>query len=256
MLPAELFLPTHHQKGSGGYKKNDCSKVREIIIAVSPSTDEKHSGTTKYLIIFLVSLLENICMKNLIGFLSVILTTTFVVSAQDSITSTQKHTIYFEAGGNGLLYSLNYDHILKQKEKWFLSGRIGVEYIYAFNKQKGHTLGMPLEISVSKKLKKNFFEFGLGVSWGYQQYYPEGLYMDSTFISSDLYKEFILLSSFRIGYRHQKKEGGLFCKIGFTPLAGVVIDLTRDKAVRYKYKWMEKFASPWLGVAIGWTLKK
>lgn len=55
----------------------------------------------------------------------------------------------------------------------------------------------------------------------------------------------------RIGYRHQKREGGLFYKVGLTPLAGFVFDVRKNSNNTNP----ENFAYPWIGAAIGWTLK-
>lgn len=85
--------------------------------------------------------------------------------------------------------------------------------------------------------------------WGFILMLHEYIY--SPYTAKDL----VIYSAIRLGYRHQKKEGGIFYKIGITPLAEVVIDLRLDKAIRYKYDYMEKFAYPWAGAAIGWTLK-
>ncbi len=42
-----------------------------------------------------------------------------------------------------------------------------------------------------------------------------------------------------------------FLKAGLTPLGGVVFDLTRKD---FGFKGLEKFAYPWAGVSIGWTI--
>ncbi len=156
----------------------------------------------------------------------------------------KRNTIFFEAGGNSFFYSINYDRLLKIKEKWRLAGRIGGMYVNTFTNIKRSMIGIPMEFSYLRGHSNRFFELGIGVSGIYDQYYPQ-----SNLNTSDVVKDLVLFSVLRLGYRHQKHEGGLFYKIGLTPLAGAIIDLNRD------YR-PEKFASPWVSASIGWTIKK
>jgi hypothetical protein len=67
----------------------------------------------------------------------------------------------------------------------------------------------------------------------------------------DVVQDLALMGVARIGYRHQKREGGLFYKIGFTPLLGTVYDLSNRLS-----RPTELFAYPLVGLSLGYTLKK
>ena len=172
---------------------------------------------------------------------------------QDAIQNNiepKRNTIFFEAGGNSFFYSLNYDRLFSIKEKWRLAGRFGLMYVNTFSKQNRSLAGVPLELSYLRGSNTKFFELGIGVSGIYDHYHAQS----NPFTGSDS-KELVLLSVLRVGYRNQKKEGGLFYKVGFTPLAGAILDLNKDKATRYNYQSLEKFAYPWVSAAVGWTIK-
>jgi len=175
------------------------------------------------------------------------------ITAQENIESSTRNTFFFEAGGNSPFYSLNYDYILKEKEKWKLSGRVGLMYVNTFTQIKRQIIGMPLELSYLRGRERSFLEIGIGFTTVYDNYYLAGMYQSTLIIESEKINDLVLGPVLRLGYRYQKREGGLFYKIGFTPLAFIIVDL--NKAERYKFKNMEKFAFPWLGAAIGWTLK-
>jgi hypothetical protein len=163
----------------------------------------------------------------------------------------KRNTIFFEAGGNSFFYSINYDRLLKIKEKWRLAGRIGVMYVNTFTNERRSMIGIPMEFSYLRGHSNRFFELGIGVSGIYDHYYTQ-----SNLNTSSEVKDFVLLSVLRLGYRYQKHEGGLFYKIGLTPLAGAIIDFNKDKTTRYKFDKLEKFAFPWVSASIGWTIKK
>jgi len=107
---------------------------------------------------------------------------------------------------------------------------------------------VPIEFSYLKGKQNNFFELGLGIS-GYYDHYSFN--NPSLTVRENQVRELALMAVLRIGYRHQKSDGGLFYKVGFTPLAGVVIDLDS----KFNFNTAEKFAYPLIGAAIGWTLK-
>lgn len=155
----------------------------------------------------------------------------------------KKNTLFLEGGGNALLYSFNFDRLLKIKEKWRLSGRLGIIYFYSFfSSFDRHFIGLPVEFSYLRGHKNNFLELGIGVTPIYDHYPPT--------------RELISMAVIRIGYRYQKREGGIFYKFGFTPLAGAIIDCNEDRSTRYEFEYLEKFGYPLIGAAIGWTLKK
>jgi hypothetical protein len=160
----------------------------------------------------------------------------------------QRNTLFLELGGNGGFYSLNYDRQVKASDTWRLAGRVGIMYVNTFTDQNRHLAGVPIEFSYLKGTKNNFFEIGLGVTGTYDQYYS---FDPKVPIRDSKVQDLAMMAVVRVGYRHQKREGGLFYKLGFTPLAGVVFDLRKNTNIHTP----ENFAYPWIGAAIGWTLK-
>ena len=61
------------------------------------------------------------------------------IPISDSIYPLRKNSIFFELGGNGLFYSLNYDRLFELTGKFNLSTRIGVHYTNKFPFQTRNT---------------------------------------------------------------------------------------------------------------------
>ncbi len=151
----------------------------------------------------------------------------------------RRNTLFFEAGGNGFLYSLNFDRILSSGTNGRLCGRSGFMYLPGLpNNARRHMVGVPLELTYCKGRETHFLELGLGVTGIYDSY-------------GGRYAEGILLAVARIGYRHQKREGGLFYKAGFTPMYGTIYPLK----VGYRGPYDERIILPMVGLAVGYTLK-
>jgi hypothetical protein len=162
--------------------------------------------------------------------------------AQSPVEPVRRNTFFLELGGNAWFYSLNYDRILLDRDKWKLSGRVGAMYVPSFRAVDRHMVGVPLEISYLRGRDRHFLEMGLGVTATYDTY-P---------LSDTRIRELAVMGVARIGYRYQKPEGGFFFKTGFTPMAGLVYDL------RYRIRGTNvnsAFAYPLVGLAVGHTLK-
>jgi hypothetical protein len=60
------------------------------------------------------------------------------------------------------------------------------------------------------------------------------------------------ITSIRLGYRYQQKNGGMFYKIGWTPGYGKVYELSNDLSQKAK----DKYFIPYnFGFGIGYTFK-
>ena len=140
-----------------------------------------------------------------------------------------QHTIYTEFLGNSGLYSLGYDYTLKLKEENKLSFSCGFSYIPDFRSvgPKEHTFVISPQISY---LNGKIHHLELGVGFTY-----ESSHYDNNITSN-------WAIPFRIGYRYQQENGGLFFKAAYTP-ALLKRFLTEDY-------WFMPF---WGGVAIGYT---
>lgn len=117
------------------------------------------------------------------------------INAQDSEV---KNSVYLELfGSGGAVYNLTYDRELHSKDRHHISAALGLQYL------PGDFWFYEPIASLSPQLnyyygKTHHIELGVGAAYD--------------FILSDL------VVPFRIGYRFQEEEGGLFAKVGFTPL--------------------------------------
>lgn len=186
-------------------------------------------------------------MKILQPTLALVLTLTTLQSFSQN-PSIKGSTFFIEAGGNTFFYSLNYDRLLKVADKWRLAGRVGAMYLNTFTAQNRNIFAIPIEFSYLRGKQNNFFEVGLGFTAYYDRYSYNN---PSIPIRDNEVKDLIPMAVLRIGYRHQKPDGGLFYKVGLTPLAGIVLDVRQGADNSSP----ERFAEPWGGAAIGWTLK-
>jgi hypothetical protein len=159
--------------------------------------------------------------------------------AQGYTEITKKNTVFLEVGGNGPLYSINYDRILIKKTNWKLAGRIGFMY---FNDNRGllensenKQSSIPIELSFLKGKSNHNLELGLGIT-PLSKGYLDKAGKDYTRVAT----------SGRIGYRYQKSNGGLFFKAGFTPITFFKKDFN---SVNPKYVY------PWAGLALGYTIR-
>jgi len=86
--------------------------------------------------------------------------------SQDStltINEDQRNSLYFELGGNGGLYSLNYERIIVSQKKFRLSGRAGASYVLRRNLIiGGDDYLFPITIRVLRDIRNSLFEIGFG----------------------------------------------------------------------------------------------
>ena len=134
-------------------------------------------------------------------------------------------TLYFEALGNGIIYSLNYDHLLIHSGKEGLSLRTGLSLYPVKGTTDFPRYVVPIEFNYLVGNEK-MLELGIGANF---LNYGNNIW-----------------PSFRIGYRKQRIEGGYFFRIGFL-LARVQYD---DDSMT------ESHILPTLGVGFGYTVPK
>lgn len=133
----------------------------------------------------------------------------------------KRNDIYFEAGGNGLFGSVNYERQLTREPG--LGARIGL----GFYTEYGFYLTIPAGFNYLFKTRKpgSFIEAGLGVTWTRMN---GQIFKDDAYSKDDHWVNFIP----SIGYR--KHTGNdLMWRINLTPIAN-----------RYTLV-------PWLGISLG-----
>lgn len=154
----------------------------------------------------------------------------------DTTLILKKNTVFAEIGGNGILYSINFDRLFNVSNKFKISSRIGIHYTNTFPLQYYRTFCIPIEISGLYPIYRNkhFIEFGSGLS-----------YLNS-YDRTTSHTEDIIVIALRLGYRFQKPEGGLFVKIGFVPIYDWLV-FNPDPAVPH-HSWLLSG-----GLGIGYT---
>ena len=121
-----------------------------------------------------------------------------------------KNAVYLELGGNGLIYTINYDRMIGNK----FNVRAGIETYGAFS-QNGEGSGvivLPVMVNYLAGQGNNRLELGLGklfsqinLDFGDDSRFSR--FSDNTYTAT-------------IGFRHQPRNGGLLFRVGLTPIIG------------------------------------
>jgi len=156
-------------------------------------------------------------MKILIFFLA----STFFATCSFGQTSFKRNDIYFEAGGNGLFSSINYERQLTSQPG--LGFRVGL----GFYSENDLYLTIPIGINYLFKLKNDnsFIDAGLGATWTRNN---GELFSDSSPANGEHFVSFVP----SIGYRKHTANDVMW-RISLAPVAN-------------KYGLV-----PWLGLSLG-----
>lgn len=148
-----------------------------------------------------------------------------------------KNSIFFELGGNGGLYSVNYDRLIFSKKNFKISGRIGGSIMpYEIKNPRLYVFSYPIEINFFYGKKSNI-EIGIGCTPVFLQY------------SLDILKTYYIYANpiIRLGYRYQKPNGGYYFR------AGMLIYSVVYSFPGYYADWYTDRL--WLGLSFGYTFK-
>ena len=118
-----------------------------------------------------------------------------------------RSSVQFELFGHGLLYSLNYEYIVINRNRLKTAVQAGFSY---YPPSTGYrTTWIPISINELVSFGRHHIEFGIGQ-------------VVVTEMGHDLHgeecREWEGFFSGRIGYRYQKPNGRLIIRAGFTPL--------------------------------------
>ena len=149
---------------------------------------------------------------------------------QNSIES--RKSVYLELGGNGVLYSLNYDQIvspISEKSLWGYRIGIGGTYPLSFRPDDDiiiESKGIPIEAYVLMGKKNHKLDFGLGL-------YPNIVVerMNESQLKVDYFLNF--------GYRYQPSSSGVVIRTGL--------------AVQHFHLYGINATLPWIRFAIGYA---
>ncbi|MCX6350732.1 MAG: hypothetical protein NTX03_02600 [Bacteroidetes bacterium] len=202
----------------------------------------------------------------------VLLTSPYVATSQTETTNTtpQRNTIYAEAFGQGLLNSFNYDRLYRLDKKVKNSFSAGLTLV---PHQENFVLGLPIAYNFIFGEGSNHLELGLGFTVLYSRHRDE-VYekvtdtgnLTHTYSYKGAANDWYSYITPKIGYRFQSPEGGLFLRATFTPMiAGINRLGTYEGSHIYTESTYEYFThaafflqrvAPWVGVSLGYTLKK
>ncbi len=134
----------------------------------------------------------------------------------DSSQFNVKNSSYIELGGNGILYSVNLDRILLDKNKFRTALRVGYSLLPSNRSLDQFFVG---EHNFLFGKEKHFIETGLGLTYLYGATTSTQSYAD---LKHDLNQYFWIS---RLGYRFQnKKDVGTIIRAGITPMVYNAID--------------------------------
>ncbi|MEM7036236.1 MAG: hypothetical protein AAF570_04585 [Bacteroidota bacterium] len=150
----------------------------------------------------------------------------FLSSLPLKAQTTARNTLFFEFGGSGGLFSLNYDGIFKEKEASAFSARVGLTSFPVSN--NGLFFVVPATANWLYGAGKHKLEAGLGIA-------PTVGFQVEQVISGFFVRGIPVL-----GYRYQKPEGGFFFRATYTPLISFIIDFQMQQ---------------WAGLSFGWSWK-
>jgi len=137
--------------------------------------------------------------------------------------------------------SLNIDYVLLCKPSYMLTVRGGISYM-SFN--KASSIGVPLELNLL--IGRSSFLFEISAGFLGQDYYKNYDSITKKTKSSSLYYQAV---TGRLGIRYEAPKGGLFIRLGFTPIYSL-----SEYAVIYPV-YNRRFI-PMFGAGIGYTLRR
>ena len=142
---------------------------------------------------------------------AIIVLVTLTVFCQEKVTLPfefqHKNSIQLELFGHGVFYSINYERILLNGEKFKTTGQAGFAWYPPATDVREFWL--PVSINELFSFNKHHVEFGLGTVFTVEENLER---------SGKTTRAWYNLLSGRIGCRYQKPNGRFIFRIGFTPL--------------------------------------
>jgi len=194
------------------------------------------------------------------------------IQAQDTVfVKPSENSIFLEAFGQSLYYSLNYDRIFMDQGNERLSytagisilpidymevytGSVGASYLRG---KRNHLLELGIGLSGMRFIEKNF-------QFSYTSTDAEGNEYQYSGIGRA--NHFFLYLTPKIGYRYQKRTGGFMARVTLTPPVGLIsvwgstYSVSSGQTVGTSYVSILKEAAffpyvifPWAGVSFGYT---
>lgn len=120
---------------------------------------------------------------------------------------TYKNSVQAELFGHGLFYSLNYERVILNGQKFKTTGQLGMAY---YPPETGYiNVWIPLVVNEIYTINKHHVELGFG------HVFTNEALLD--FDGSTISRSWGGFLTGRLGYRYQKPNGRLIIRVGFTP---------------------------------------
>ncbi len=121
-----------------------------------------------------------------------------------------KNSLQLDLGGHGLGYSVNYEKIILNGERFKTTAQVGIAYYPPITGLI--QIWAPVIINQIYTFNKHHVEFGLGMMFT-DDY---GYYQKAN--SLEMHKRMYNFYAGRVGYRYQKPDGKFLFRASFTPL--------------------------------------
>ena len=118
-----------------------------------------------------------------------------------------KNSIQLELFGHGVFYSVNYERILINGEKYKTTGQAGFAWYPPATDVR--EFWIPVSINELVSFNKYHLEFGLGTAFTNEEMQD---------LTGETTRDWSTFLTGRVGYRYQKPNGRFIFRIGFTPL--------------------------------------
>lgn len=178
----------------------------------------------------------------------------------DTSTSIPKrNSIYLEAFGQGLLNSFSYDRLYRTDKTIKSSVSAGITVMPSIGISDSY-LGGQLSYGFLYTIKNHHIELGLGLDFLMDEVKTGVSFLGKEGVERNYYLYFTP----KLGYRFQRKQGGIFFRITFTPLFAFInrvgaISVDNELVVNPRNEIFSNVVSfgnkvfPWGGVSIGYT---
>ncbi|MDR3235113.1 MAG: hypothetical protein LBT48_00085 [Prevotellaceae bacterium] len=165
-------------------------------------------------------------------------------SHYDVLERYPRSAVYFELMGNSPTYSFNYDcrFSVKKSDGWGARVGVGV-YSSGSDTFTGHVtcLNVPLGLNYLVGRDGKYLELGAGFTYLYRTKYQEEV-SEVAFRNID---KSLWIGTLIIAYRYQPVGGGVFFRVGITP----ILNFKKDE-----YSMFNTLIMPlWAGIAVGFT---
>lgn len=176
---------------------------------------------------------------NIIGMawrLKVFLVAAVFIGAAHISNAQAKLTAYLELAGSAGIYSLNADYMVVELDKIRIGGRLGIGMFKEGYEGSGMDTYVPVSAIALYAIEAHNIEIGIGFN---MISYSIRSVVDAE--DRGFKRKTALLGNYVIGYRYQKKEGGLILRASYTPFF-----YNDEPFARYEH---------WGGISVGYAFK-